>query len=124
MHIGEALVILLLRPRFLSHLDNIRGIQELGSWTQVGPNCGKGKHGCVLGRCGIRIGKKRANLWGFLDYVRDLKLLQNPVGDLYLVGGLFTNIHTCKHDSQVGESYREIPPSMETYFKLHGHSSD
>ncbi|CAM9295358.1 unnamed protein product, partial [Discosporangium mesarthrocarpum] len=37
---------------------------------------------------------KVCNLWGFLDHKRNLKLPQNPVGDLYL-GALLTNIHTC-----------------------------
>ncbi|CAM9815990.1 unnamed protein product, partial [Discosporangium mesarthrocarpum] len=35
------------------------------------------------------------NLWGFLDYKRNLKVMQNPVGELYLVGEFLTNIHTC-----------------------------
>ncbi|CAN0110768.1 unnamed protein product [Discosporangium mesarthrocarpum] len=66
---------------------------------------------------------KVCNLWGFLDHKRNLKLMQNPVGDLYLVGVLLTNIHTCKYRSQVTEYYSELPPFVEAYFQLHGHSS-
>ncbi|CAM9990848.1 unnamed protein product [Discosporangium mesarthrocarpum] len=65
---------------------------------------------------------KVCNLWGYLDHKRNLKSIQNFVGDLYLVGVLLTNIHTCKYGSQLREYYCELPPSMEAYFQLHGHS--
>ncbi|CAM9633966.1 unnamed protein product [Discosporangium mesarthrocarpum] len=58
---------------------------------------------------------KACNLWGFLDHKRNLKLWQNPAGDLDLVGALLTNIDTCKYGSQVTDSYREILPSVEAY---------
>ncbi|CAN0264141.1 unnamed protein product, partial [Discosporangium mesarthrocarpum] len=56
---------------------------------------------------------KACDLWSFLDHKRHLKLRQNPVGDLYLVGALLINIHTCKYGRQATQSYYEIPPSME-----------
>ncbi|CAM9797377.1 unnamed protein product [Discosporangium mesarthrocarpum] len=36
------------------------------------------------------------DLWGFLDHKRNLKLMQNPVVYLSLVGVLKTKAHTCK----------------------------
>ncbi|CAM9934538.1 unnamed protein product, partial [Discosporangium mesarthrocarpum] len=48
---------------------------------------------------------KVCNLWGPLDHQRNLTLKQNPVGDVFLVGMLLTNIYTCKYGSQVTVTY-------------------
>ncbi|CAM9693453.1 unnamed protein product, partial [Discosporangium mesarthrocarpum] len=98
----------------LSHVKKGFNISAAGD-TEA-QNCGNEKHECVYG--------KVCHLWGFLQYRRNLKLRQNPTGGLYLVGALLTNIRTCKYSSQGTESYHEIPPSVEAYFKLQDHISE
>ncbi|CAN0430547.1 unnamed protein product, partial [Discosporangium mesarthrocarpum] len=63
------------------------------------------------------------NLLGSLVYKRNSELMQDSVGDLYLVEVLLTIIHTCKYGSQVTEHNCELPPFVKAYFHPHGHSS-
>ncbi|CAM9278112.1 unnamed protein product, partial [Discosporangium mesarthrocarpum] len=114
--------------------DRLRGAQE-GSPTQYYAN-GDTAHAMMSHLGSPRVNRRKTktwmrveyvwktlcNLWGFLDHKNSLKLMQNPVGDLYLVGELLTNNHICLYDSQIIECYRELPPSVEAYFHLHGHN--
>ncbi|CAM9644407.1 unnamed protein product, partial [Discosporangium mesarthrocarpum] len=98
----------------MSHVK--RGFKQSAAGLQPESIAGKGRSECAL-----TLGGKVCNLWGFLYRRRNLKITQNPVGDIHLVGVFLTNIRTRNHGSQVTEYCCEFPPSVEAYFRLYGH---
>ena len=48
---------------------------------------------------------KITQLFAFLDFQKNLKLLLQPVGKYYLIGGLLTNCHTCLYNSQTSQFF-------------------
>ena len=62
--------------------------------------------------------------WGFkdvthlftsLDFKYGLKLYQNQVAKMYLVGTLLTNCHICLYGNQTSKYFNLKPPSLEQY---------
>lgn len=53
--------------------------------------------------------------FAFLDFKKNLKVLLQPVGKLYIVGSFLTNCHTCLYGSQTGEFFGLQPPNIEEY---------
>lgn len=58
---------------------------------------------------------KIAQLFAFLDFKKNLKLLLQPVGKYYLVGALLTNCHTCLYGSQTSQFFNVAPPNLDVY---------
>ena len=57
-------------------------------------------------------------LWKFIDFKKNMKVLLQPVGKLYMVGGLLTNIHTCYNGNQTSMYFRVDPPSVQEYLHV------
>ena len=58
---------------------------------------------------------KVLQLWENCGYAKGLRVGSQPVGTIYMVAVLLTNIHTCLNDSQVSKIYNYILPSIESY---------
>ena len=58
---------------------------------------------------------KITQLFTFLDFKKNLKLLLQPVGKYYLVGALLTNCHTCLYGSQTSQFFNVAPPNLDVY---------
>src|SRR3954452_15328020 len=58
---------------------------------------------------------KVLQLWENCGYTKGLRVGSQPVGTIYMVEVLLTNIPTCLNGSQVSEAYDCIPPSIESY---------
>ena len=64
-----------------------------------------------------------ANL--YVDFVKRMKLRKAPIGRIFAVAALMTNMHTCVYKNRIGMyfymAHRDqalLPPSLEDY--LHG----
>lgn len=53
--------------------------------------------------------------FAYLDFKKNMKILQQPVGKYYLVASILTNCHTCLYGSLTGNFFNLDPPSLETY---------
>jgi hypothetical protein len=61
------------------------------------------------------------SLWSYLDFKRGLKVLQAPVGNLYLCGALLANCHTCIERGNLTSFYFDcFPPELEEYLSRQG----
>ena len=60
---------------------------------------------------------KIINIFAFLDFKKNQKILLQPVGKFYIVGALLTNCHTCLYSCQTSEYFGIDPPSLETYLE-------
>ena len=49
------------------------------------------------------------------DFNKNLTVLLQPVGKMYIVGAILANWHTCLYGSQTGHFFDLDPPSLETY---------
>ena len=58
---------------------------------------------------------KIIQLFAFLDFKKNMKILLQPVGKYFLVGTILTNCHTCLYGSVTGTYFQLAPPSLETY---------
>ena len=59
---------------------------------------------------------KMVQLWPFLDYRKKHKVLLSPVGRLFAVGNILTNMHTCLSGGNiVSERFGLAPPSLDAY---------
>ena len=58
---------------------------------------------------------KVTQLFAFLDFKKNLKILLQPVGKYYFVGVLLANCHTCLYGSQTSSYFNVHPPSLEMY---------
>lgn len=58
---------------------------------------------------------KIINTFVFLGYKKNLKMLFQPVGKMYIVGTILTNCHTSLYYSQVSIYFNCYPPSLEDY---------
>jgi hypothetical protein len=53
-------------------------------------------------------------LWAFLDFKKNLKLQKSPIGKLYLVAAILSNIHACFYGSQTASYFDiETPDPVE-----------
>ncbi|XP_077560431.1 uncharacterized protein LOC144175200 [Haemaphysalis longicornis] len=58
---------------------------------------------------------KTVNLFAFLDFKKNQKLLLQNVPQMYWVATILTNCHTCIYGSQVGMFFGLRPPSLHEY---------
>lgn len=58
---------------------------------------------------------KIIQLFAFLDFKKNQKLLLQPVKLQYIVAGILTNCHTCLNGSQVSDYFSCSPPTLEEY---------
>lgn len=58
---------------------------------------------------------KIIQLFSYLDFKKNQKVLLQPVGKYYIVGALLTNCHTCLYGSQTTTFFNVAPPSVEVY---------
>lgn len=56
--------------------------------------------------------------FAFCNYKKNLKLLLQPIGKIYLIATLLTNCHTCMYGSQVNTLFESQPPSLEEYLNV------
>ena len=67
-------------------------------------------------RCCIEWGfGKICQLFAFLDFKKNLKLLLQPIGKYYLVAAILISSHTCLYGSQTGAYFDLEPTTIETY---------
>lgn len=55
--------------------------------------------------------------FAFLDYKKNQKLLLQDLENMYKVGVLLTNCHTCLYQSQTSMFFETIPPTIEEYLQ-------
>ena len=60
---------------------------------------------------------KIVQIFGFLDYKKNLKILKQEVADYYKVGAILTNCHTALYGSQVSEFFECDPPTLAQYLE-------
>ena len=53
--------------------------------------------------------------WPRMDHKRSLRVGQDPVGNLYLVAMLLTNIRNCVYSNLISQYFQIQPPSFEEY---------
>ena len=58
---------------------------------------------------------KLVQYFAFVDFSKNLKVLLQPVGKLYIVAALLINCHTCLYGSQTGEYFELNAPQLEAY---------
>ena len=67
---------------------------------------------------------KIINLFGFLDFKKNQKMLLQSVAKYYLVGALFANCHTCLHGGQISDYFRVASPTLEEYLHVPPQNED
>jgi hypothetical protein len=74
------------------------------------------------GRVSVEWGFEQiTTLWSYLDFKRGLKILQAPIGSMYLCGALLTNCHTCIVRGNLTSYYFDCnPPVLEDYLSRNG----
>jgi len=60
---------------------------------------------------------KILQLFAFVDFKKNQKLLLSPVKKFYLVAALFTNIHSCLRGNQVATYFDCETPILEAYLE-------
>ena len=60
---------------------------------------------------------KIIQIFGFLDYKKNLKILKQQVSKHYKVATILCNCHTAIYGSQVSEYFECQPPTLEEYLK-------
>ena len=58
---------------------------------------------------------KICELFAFLDFKKNLKILLQPIGKYYLVAAVLSNCHTCLYGSQTSSFFGLDPPELEDY---------
>lgn len=58
---------------------------------------------------------KIVQYFAFMNFSKNLKVLLQPVGKLYIVSALLVNCHTCLYGSQTGVYFELEPPNLENY---------
>lgn len=58
--------------------------------------------------------------WSTTDFRRKLRVLQAPVGSLYLSAILLTNFRTCLYGNQISTYFECSTPSLASYLRCHG----
>jgi nuclease HARBI1 len=61
---------------------------------------------------------KILQLFAFLDFKKNQKLLKQQLKKQYVVAGILANCHTCLNGSQVSEYFDCSPPSIEEYLVI------
>jgi hypothetical protein len=60
---------------------------------------------------------KVVTIFPFVDFKKSLKVYLQPIGKIYRVAVLFTNMHTCLYGSVTMEFFGLEPPALEVYLK-------
>lgn len=60
---------------------------------------------------------KVVQLFPFVDFKKNLKLLNQQVPNYYKVSVILTNCHTCLYGSQVSSYFQCDPPELEDYLR-------
>ena len=60
---------------------------------------------------------KVIQLFPFVDFKKNVKILLQPVGALYTIAALFTNCHTCLHGCETSNFFGMKPPTLEEYLQ-------
>ncbi|CAG7733807.1 unnamed protein product [Allacma fusca] len=60
---------------------------------------------------------KIIQLFAFLDFKKNQKLLMQDIKKQYIVGGILANCHTCLNGSQVSRYFSCNPPTLEEYLQ-------
>jgi nuclease HARBI1 len=58
---------------------------------------------------------KVIQLFGFLDFKKNLKIGLQPVGQYYIVGAILTNCHSCLYGNQTSTYFDCQPPELDDY---------
>ena len=58
---------------------------------------------------------KVSQLWGFIDYDKNLKLYQQQVAKFYLNAVLLTNCHSCLYGCETSLYFGVPTPDLEDY---------
>jgi nuclease HARBI1 len=61
---------------------------------------------------------KVISLFPFVDFKKNLKIYLQPVGKLYFVAVLLTNMHTCAYGSLTSTFFTVTPPTLTTYLNI------
>lgn len=61
---------------------------------------------------------KIVNLFAFVDFKKNQKLLLQDLQSMYRIATLLTNCHTCLYGSQTSDYFNVAPPNLEQYFNL------
>jgi hypothetical protein len=56
------------------------------------------------------------NLWGFVDFSKQLKLLTMAPGRIYVCAVLLRNANVCCYESKTSKYFSCEPPTLEEYF--------
>ena len=59
---------------------------------------------------------KMSNIFGFLDFHKNLKVYLQPIAKLVMASVILTNAHTCLYSSQTSKYFGLEPPSLQAYF--------
>ena len=62
---------------------------------------------------------KICQLFAFLDFKKNLKLLLQPIGKYYVVAVILVNFHTCLYGFQTGAYFDLDQPTLEHYLSNH-----
>eukprot|EP00697_Spironema_sp_BW2_P007150 gnl/Spiro4/21364_TR10439_c0_g1_i1.p2 gnl/Spiro4/21364_TR10439_c0_g1~~gnl/Spiro4/21364_TR10439_c0_g1_i1.p2 ORF type:complete len:138 (+),score=34.51 gnl/Spiro4/21364_TR10439_c0_g1_i1:471-884(+) len=54
-------------------------------------------------------------LWAFLDYKKNLKVLAQPLELFYKFAAILTNCNTCLYGNQTSKYFMMNPPSLQDY---------
>ena len=57
------------------------------------------------------------NHFSFIDFFRTQRILQSPVGLVYRVAVLLTNLHNCMYPNQIAQRFNLAPPSAREYLR-------
>lgn len=61
---------------------------------------------------------KIIQLFAFLDFKKNQKLLLQPIKLQYIVAALLSNCHTCMNGSQISDYFLCSPPKLEEYLNV------
>ncbi|KAF7341408.1 hypothetical protein MVEN_01877700 [Mycena venus] len=64
-----------------------------------------------------RLFKEVGQQFGLLDFAKNQKLLQPPVGLFYLAAIFLCNCHTTLHHPQISQYFRGKPPTLAEYLR-------
>ena len=59
---------------------------------------------------------KMSNIFGFLDFHKNLKVYLQPIAKLVMASVILTNAHTCLYSSQTSKYFCLEPPTLQAYF--------
>ena len=62
---------------------------------------------------------KVTTIFAFLDFKKNQKVYLQPVGRMYVVAVLMTNVHSCYYGSQTSQFFNLDPPNASEYLAVH-----